>query len=361
MPPETADVSVIIPAWRAAVTIGRALASVAVQTVQPREVIVVDDGSDDGTTNVAETSAAALNIIGLTALRRPHLGPGAARNAGLVRAQGTYVAFLDADDEWLPEKLARSLTQLEGNDAALVSHDMIAVAPDGHETYFDCARHFPKASDPFLALFKRGFVATSTVVAQRQVLLDIGGFDPSLPAAQDYDLWLALVAHGKYRIHVFPDALVRHFLSPSGITARVEHRRRCSMTVLRRYAPSLRSRPDALRTVATRTLIVHYEAAAAHWRRGDHASAIAAIFKLWPALPSAFAALRKAEHPRPRYVSQEGRMPINEQQDTARSRGQRWRAIGGLLWVGSVIASYYAFNWKYYTEKIAVFGRFLLG
>jgi GT2 family glycosyltransferase len=361
MPPETADISVIIPAWRAATTIGRALASVATQTLRPREVIVIDDGSDDGTADVAEKSAEVLRDIELTVLQRPHLGAGAARNAGLARASGRYVAFLDADDEWLPEKLARSLIHFKDNDTVFVSHDMIAVAPNGHEVYFDCARHFVKAKDPFVALFKRGFVATSTVVARREALLEAGGFDPDLPAAQDYDLWLAMAARATYRFHVFPDALTRHYLNPSGITARVEQRRQYSMAVLCRHAPTLRSRPGELRTVTMRALIVHYEAMIAHWRQGDHALAVAATFKLWPALHLALAVLRRAEFPRPRYVSHEGRILMDEQQGTVPSRTQPWRAVGGLLWVGSVVTAYYAFNWKYYAEKIAVFGRFLLG
>lgn len=303
MPPETAEISVIIPAWRAAATIGRALASVANQTLRPREVIVIDDGSDDGTADVAEKSAAALHEIGLIVLRRSHLGAGATRNAGLDQARGHYVAFLDADDEWLPEKLARSLVHFEDNDTVFASHDMIAVAPDGHKVYFDCARHFINARDPFVALFKRGFVATSTVVARREALLEAGGFDPNLLAAQDYDLWLTLAAQSKSYFRVFPEALTRHYLNLSGITARVEQRRRCSMMVLCRHAPSLNAHAGPLKTVITRILIIHYEAMTAHWRRGDYASAIAAVFRVWPALFIALTSLLKSESTRPRYVT----------------------------------------------------------
>jgi len=303
MPPETADISVIIPAWRAASTIGRALASVAAQTLRPREVIVVDDGSDDGTADVAEKSAAALREIELAVLRRPHLGVGAARNAGLARASGRYVAFLDADDEWLPEKLARSLTHLKDIDTVFVSHDMIAVAPDGHEVYFDCARHFVKAKDPFVALFKRGFVATSTVVARREALLEAGGFDPDLPAAQDYDLWLAMAGKPNARFHVFTEALTRYHQNPSGITANIERRRSCSMAVLRRHAPSLRGREGTLMAVWVRTVIIHYEAFTACLAQGRIGFALGLGLKLIPALIQASVAIPGSSQTRQRFVS----------------------------------------------------------
>lgn len=110
---ETADVSVIIPAFRAADTIGRALASVAAQTCTPREVIVVHDESDDGTADAAEAMRGALGPIALRIIRQPYQGDDAARNSALALANGALVTFLDADDEWLPEKLARSLPHLE--------------------------------------------------------------------------------------------------------------------------------------------------------------------------------------------------------------------------------------------------------
>lgn len=303
MPPESADISVIIPAWRAASTIGRALVSVATQTLRPREVIVIDDGSDDGTADVSEKSAELLCEIELTVLRRPHQGPGAARNAGLARASGRYVAFLDADDEWLPEKLAHSLAHFKDNDTVFVSHDMIAVAPDGHEVYFDCARHFVKAKDPFVALFKRGFVATSTVVARREALLEAGGFDPDLPAAQDYDLWLTMAAKPNARFHVFTEALTRYHQNPGGITANVERRRSCSMTVLCRHAPTVRGREGAFVAVLARTLIVHYEAFVLCLAQGRIGFALGLGLKLIPALVQALAAVPGPSQTRQSFVS----------------------------------------------------------
>ena len=121
MPPEarpftSADVSVVIPAWQAAATIGRALASIGTQTATPGEVIVVDDGSTDGTAAAAQTAVGLLGGSPLCVLTQTNAGAGAARNRGIEAAQGRLLAFLDADDEWLPGKLERSIERLNATD-----------------------------------------------------------------------------------------------------------------------------------------------------------------------------------------------------------------------------------------------------
>src|SRR6185312_11793255 len=94
------EISVVIPAYNAAAYVGDALASIAAQTCRPAEVIVVDDGSADDTAAIA---AAAGAIV----IRQPNGGASAARNAGVARARSQWIAFLDADDRWLPEYVER--------------------------------------------------------------------------------------------------------------------------------------------------------------------------------------------------------------------------------------------------------------
>ena len=302
MPPESfvsggrADVSAIVPAWRAAATIGRALASIAAQTVPPREVIVADDGSDDGTAAAAEAAGRAFSRSRFVLLRTSHGGAGAARNAALKAASGELVAFLDADDEWLPAKIERSLAHAV--DVVLVSHDYTLVA-DGREAVGDCARHFRAARDPALALFERNFIATSTVMARREAVLAAGGFDPGLPSAHDYDLWLALLLAPQARFHVFPGPLARCHVMPGSITSRIEERRRCSMAVLERHAPRLRQRTAAPDKAALmRAAVVHYEAASAFLGRGMPLSAAGTTLRLPAAFVSAWQATRRPLRPR---------------------------------------------------------------
>src|SRR5438093_13378260 len=97
-------VSVIMPAYNVAWCIGRAIDSVRAQGFRARELIVVNDGSTDGTRTVLESYGGAIKVIDQT-----NRGMSAARNAGIRKARGTYVAFLDADDWWLPEKLSQQV------------------------------------------------------------------------------------------------------------------------------------------------------------------------------------------------------------------------------------------------------------
>ena len=279
-----ADVSVIIPAWRAVGTIRRALESVAAQTLAPLEVIVVDDGSDDGTFDAARACASAMGPIRLVVERQDNRGAGAARNRALALAQGRWVAFLDADDEWLPSKIERSMAHADTGDFVLVSHDFLAC--DGtRETYVDCARHFTASPDPFVTLFKKAYVATTTVVARRDAVIAEGGFDESLRAAQDYDLWLGILGREGAKFVVFPEALTRYHFNPVGITSNVERRRQCSLAVLRKRAHLLSGRGRSwAKPILVRTLVIHYEAASGHWTRGRRFAAIGSCFKVLPSL-----------------------------------------------------------------------------
>ena len=241
MPPEAdfADASVITPAYRAAATIGRALQSVAKQTLRPHQVIVVDDGSEDGTYEAALALAGTMNGVDLKVVRQVNQGAGAARNRALREATGTYVAFLDADDEWLPEKLAHTMAHLEGSDYVLVAHDVRLADNGGGESVFDCARHFEAARDPFVSYFLRGYIATSTVVARRDALIAAGGFDERLASGQDYELWLRLISAPGARFRVFAGALTRNHVTENSISSHIDLRRRCAMNILLRHAGRL--------------------------------------------------------------------------------------------------------------------------
>jgi len=270
-----ADVSVITPAYRAATTIGRALRSIAAQTLRPREVIVVDDGSEDGTYEAALAFSKTMNGIDLKVVRQDNQGAGAARNRALREATGAYVAFLDADDEWLPEKLARTMAHLEGSVYVLVSHDVRLAGGDGdgdgRESVIDCARHFEATRDPFVSYFLRGYIATSTVVARREALIAASGFDEGLASGQDYELWLRLISAPGTHFHVFAGALTRNHVMENSISSHIDLRRQCAMNILRRHAGRLRGQGRLpLFNVLLRACIIHAQAAMGHSSRRQY-------------------------------------------------------------------------------------------
>lgn len=275
--PAAADVTVIVPAYRAADTVGRALASIAVQTLSPRAVVVVDDGSPDDTFARAEAMRSHLAGIELKVIRQDNAGAGAARNRALAEATTPYVAFLDADDEWLPQKLERSMARMAEGDYVLIAHDSVEIR-DGHETRLDCAARFRAYEDaPFVGLYRRGFIDTSTVVARRDAIMAAGGFDTTLANGQDFALWLAVLAKPGARFLVFDEVLSRYHVTAGSIMSHVERRRRCCMAIARRFAPALREHPGSpLASLWFRTIAVHREAAVAHLARRDWAQALRA-------------------------------------------------------------------------------------
>ena len=183
---QTAPVTVVIPAYNAADYLGVTLEALQGQTTPPERVIVVDDGSVDGTIGVA-------NRFGVEVVSQDQRGPGAARNRGVEMATSQYVAFCDADDWFVPDKLERDIRQLERLNAACVASDAWIVRDDRIEGRKNERRVVPEVLTEE-HLIQGNPVICSTVVARRQAILEAGGFDESatLIATEDYDLWLRM-------------------------------------------------------------------------------------------------------------------------------------------------------------------------
>ena len=263
--PEFVDVSVIIPAYQSADTIGRALKSVAAQTLKPREVIVVDDGSTDSTYDAALAVNDEMDNIELVVKRQENAGAGAARNTAISYASGEFIAFLDADDEWLPGKISASMEQMRRGDNQLVAHNGFVVE-NKKEVYLDIASRFRAVADnPFPALYRRGFISTSSVVTRRQEVLAVGGFDESLVVGQDFDLWLKLLSPPGTKFCVFDQALTRYHISSESITRRTRQRLINTLDIAGRHAKLLRGHSRfPLFSMWFRILAVHWEAIAAY-------------------------------------------------------------------------------------------------
>ena len=188
-------VSVVIPARNAAETLGRAIASVLAQTMTPLEIIVVDDASSDATEAVArEAGGALLHVIRLPERQ----GAAAARNHGIHAARGEFIAFLDADDTWDPGKTGRQVAVIGAHPAmTFCACRARHVGQDGRPLG-PIHGGVPVATGPeaWRTLLARNFVATPCVLARRSAVLEVGGFDPGLPVAEDQDLWIRLALAG---------------------------------------------------------------------------------------------------------------------------------------------------------------------
>jgi glycosyltransferase involved in cell wall biosynthesis len=202
-------VSVVIPTFNRARYLCEAIDSVLNQTYPYWELIIVDDGSTDETQSNLETLADARVQV----LRRPHEGNVArARNVGLERARGHYVAFLDSDDRWMPSKLqfqVADLAEKAGNPWGYTFYEQIG--EHGEEVPFP--RHMRRRPSEgwILEGLLRGeaWVATSTVLVERELMADIGGFDEALPFSEDYDAFIRLAMRSAASLVAFPHARYR--------------------------------------------------------------------------------------------------------------------------------------------------------
>ena len=185
-------VSVIIPAYNASRTIVRALESVLGQEYEPLEVLIVDDASTDGTGEIVRRfTDRRVRLIKLDTNR----GAAGARNVGIHAAQGEYIAFLDADDIWLPSKLSCQTRVMEQDEQiTLVTSDSLWLSHSGELLRRDHERDAP-ASGPeaWKMLLAYTFITTPTVLARRRDLVDLGGFSGDLPVGEDQDLWIRLL------------------------------------------------------------------------------------------------------------------------------------------------------------------------
>jgi glycosyltransferase involved in cell wall biosynthesis len=207
-------VSVIVPAFNAKPWIAEALTSVLSQTVPPGEVIVVDDGSTDGTPEAVRQFGSSVRYE-----RRANSGAGAARNLGLRLAKGEYVAFLDADDLWLPEKLEKQLNLFSANpDIAWAYCDSYIFSDREPGVMTRVGRHL-KLRDGYIfeSLLLGDFIASPTPIVHRDVFARVGGFvqQPSwVVFAEDWDMWLRIAQH--HPVGLVNEPLTKYRLTPSG-------------------------------------------------------------------------------------------------------------------------------------------------
>jgi len=214
-------ISVVIPAYNSAKFVGAALDSIAVQKRAPDEIIVVDDGSHDDTAQIVQSR----RMSGLALIRQRNAGAAAARNAALEKSTGNWIAFLDADDLWTPDKLtiqAGLATECSDVDVWLGATEGVSLVPT------------PTTAGAFLADFSsRNFVQLGATFIRRSVFDRIGLFDPALKYGEDLD-WLMRAQEAGMVIATHPETVLRYQRHSANLTNNASELRSGFLGVLKR-------------------------------------------------------------------------------------------------------------------------------
>ena len=271
-------ITVVIPARNARPYLARSLASIGPR--EDIEIIVVDDGSTDGTAEFLEQIR--RDDPRLRILQGPQRGPAAARNLAIAKATAPLIAFLDADDRWRLDKLAQQ-EQLHADRPDLgfsftdYRHVKWDGAPGGACFRFwprFAARHsgrgepFCLGPDGLAQLYAENVVGTSTVMARTELLRRMGGFDETLRQAEDWDLWLRMAEAAP--VGCVPAVLMDYLMHrPGNLSSAATARAAALTTVARRHRDAVQAMdPVAVRCCAARIATAQAEAASAAGRRG---------------------------------------------------------------------------------------------
>lgn len=208
-------ISIIIPAYNAEKYIKETIDSALEQTHKNIEIIIVNDGSTDNTENIIKS----YTDDRIKYFKQKNSGlAGIARNTGIRQANGDYIAFLDADDIWVKDKLKKQIKILDNTTALVYSDGEISGATHKNGKKFSDFSKFYRGR-VFHNLIKNNFIPTSSVVVKRKALGDVGIFseDKKLRVGEDYDLWLRISK--KYKINYCDEILFKYRITGEGETA----------------------------------------------------------------------------------------------------------------------------------------------
>jgi len=257
-------ISVVIPAYNSEKFLEKAVRSVIAQERLPEEILIIDDGSTDGTQRVAEELISGQKGAKpqIKYIRQANQGPAVARNTGLKNASGDYIAFLDADDSWLPERLKTQLAVFQTDpNAGLVCSGRVRVDETTGQRTLNCEGD-KLSGDGYLDLWTyRNYITTSSVLARKRCLDEVGGFDedPRVLGSEDAELWLRIAE--KFKIVYVNKPLVEYLVREGGINrSNIQRSYKSAVFIIQKHEPEFRRRYE------NATSIVQNK-----WRRIYHA------------------------------------------------------------------------------------------
>ncbi|WP_341328163.1 glycosyltransferase [Methylotuvimicrobium sp. KM2] len=237
-------ISVVIPAYNSAAFIADAVWSILNQSQPVDEIVIVDDGSTDDTQTVVESQSGPIIFI-----NQPNQGPSTARNTGIDAAKNDWIAFLDADDQWTPQKIERQLNVLQNSpELVLIAGDMAEI-DNSNRIITESVLNKHNLLSKFQALENRpipnglaelvtkNFIPTGTVLVKKSALIEAGCFNPSIRFGEDLECWSKIAA--KHPIACMPDILMlrrQHGNNATQLTAPLLNDLARVMTSIRNYA-----------------------------------------------------------------------------------------------------------------------------
>jgi len=266
-------VAAIIPTYNARAFVVRGLESVFAQSVPVEDVVLADDGSSDGTADFVEERYAGRVRV----LRLPRHNVGRARNRAVEATRADWVAFLDADDVWMPEKNRRLLDYAVAHpEVAWISSDGAFVEegrvlrPSWLSDYFQPVR--PLHGDLYPLLAERCFVLISSMVVRRDAFLEAGAFRDDMPNALDWDLWFRLAA--RWPGAVIDEPLIHYFRTPGSLSTSRLPKLESNIALLERIASGV-PRADAMAQRRAASALTEFYWSLGLWRlrEGDTARA----------------------------------------------------------------------------------------
>jgi glycosyltransferase involved in cell wall biosynthesis len=283
-------VSVVVPAYNAARYIGAALDSALSQTYANLELVVVDDGSTDGTAAIVQGYGDRVRYVYQANARQA-----AARNRGVRESSGEVVAFLDADDLWLPDKLEKQIELLRRHpEAGLIFCGLCVINAEG---ILGAERIGKLRGDPIPEILLGKVICAgigSTALVRRDVLEVVGGFDPELPPCEDIDLFLRIAT--RFPVHAVNEALVHYRLHGENAHSNVERMTQAWKLLFKKafHDPSVRRLGLSFRLRALGRL--YYMLSGDYWHTGRRDVALMYALQaclLWPPTVMRLAGLAK--------------------------------------------------------------------
>ncbi len=221
-------ISVIIPVYNGEKTIKDTIESVLNQTFSDLELIVINDGSQDATSEIVNR----IREPRLKFFSYPNAGLAASRNRGISLAVGEFISFIDADDLWTPDKLESQFNALQVNAQAAVAYSWTDWIDESGQ-FLRPGGYIIANGNVYEQLLKRDFIeGGSNVLIRTQALAEVGGFDESLNAVEDWDMWLRLAA--RYEFASIPSPQILYRISPNSMSTDVWKMETASLQVIER-------------------------------------------------------------------------------------------------------------------------------